>query len=231
MPSTSTSKSPSRIRTRTAVAPAARIIGSYRKCGGLTMITSSPSSHTARRLVASPAMAEFVISMSSGRNREPSRSFSDAAAAACAPGSFIVYANHRGSSEYACRRMASAYPSMTGSWGFPATKSDASGPAASRWSAYSEKKRMNGSAVSAIRAVIRDTGLVGMFQGPRRWRPRHGIPDRPRHDTLGRLVADGERVHGRVNLRVVVLAGLPGVVAQGIGVHAVERPGRVGLEV
>ena len=72
--------------TRTARAPAAMISGSYRKCGGRRITTSSPSSATVRMATANAAMAAFVRQMSEGSKGIPRRSRSDAAAAACASG-------------------------------------------------------------------------------------------------------------------------------------------------
>jgi hypothetical protein len=102
-------------------------------------------------------MAPLVMNTSSGSNGSPSRPRSAFDAAACASGMLILYAYQSGRRGTAHRRKASTYPSRAISWGSPAMKSQASGPAARRRASARSKKSATGASSSTSSSTCRET--------------------------------------------------------------------------
>ena len=90
-------------------------------------MTSSPASTTARNVAAMAPKAPVVMAMSAASNSIPTRERNDLTTAATVAGSLLLYSNHRSERGAAHRAMAPPISGSGISWGFPKTKSQASG--------------------------------------------------------------------------------------------------------
>src|SRR5713226_1082018 len=160
-------------------------------------MTSSPASTIARNVAAMAPKAPVVMAMSAASNSIPTRERNDLTTAATVAGSLPLYSNHRSERGAAHRAMASPISVSGISWGFPKTKSQASGSVAI--ATYVRKQFRKASRLRWIWRIVSPTGRF--MKAPRAARSgrdaacrrRSGCrtPGR-RHARVGRDVLDGD---------------------------------------